>query len=88
MARLSHKRVMEIKLTIAKSALRQMMEMAERDVRKVEADILEGVPRGYFEWLKNKEDTSDMFMQFKNLAYFALSDLDLRDEEITGLSHG
>ena len=33
--KLSHERVMEIKLTVAKSALKQMLEMAQRDIEKM-----------------------------------------------------
>ena len=83
MARLSHKRVMEIKLTVARSALRQMRDMAERDIRYMEAskDDYDG---GYI----SNDAAINMFRQFSNIAYFTLTDLEASDEQITGLSHG
>ncbi len=83
MARLSHKRVMEIKLTVAKSALRQMKSMADWDIKHMEAALEEGMGGSI-----RSDKVLSMLRQFKNLAYFTLNDLEAPDEQITGLSHG
>ena len=83
MARLSHKRVMEIKLTVARSALRQMRDMAERDIRNMEAALEEGMGQSI-----RSDKAMNMLRQFSNIAYFTLTDLEASDEQIRGLSHG
>ena len=81
--KLSHERVMEIKLTVAKSALKQMLEMAQRDIEKMKAERELGIANTV-----RSVDAISMVTQLSNLASFTLADLKASDEQITGIAHG
>ena len=81
--KLSHERVMEIKLTVAKSALKQMLEMAQRDIEKMKAERELGIANTV-----RSIDAISMVTQLSNLASFTLADLKASDEQITGIAHG
>lgn len=85
--KLSHERVMEIKLAVAKSALKQMLEMAQRDITEMKFDLDSGITVA--PWMvRSQVKAIDMVTQLSNLASFTLADLKASDEQITGIAHG
>ena len=77
--KLSHERVMEIKLAVAKSGLKQMLEMAQRDIKDMKNDITSTM---------RVIDAISTVTRLSNLASFTLADLKAADEQITGIAHG